>query len=109
MDKLPLRMNLPFPGVQRGQSFGLVHRFALTPPTSEERLFAFAVTERLQPQVFDFANDEQGLQALANLIRSEDVLVVVRGQQAPFETSSLVEVSIGGRTHQDRMPIPRGM
>ena len=106
MRRFVVRSNLPFRGVAKGHSFG--HAPALTFSTpSEERLFAFAVTERSRPHVFEFSNDEEGLQELANLIRSEEVQAVVKGVKTQFELVSLVEVAMGGHVHQDRLPIPR--
>lgn len=107
MERLRPLLNLPFRGVSRGHSFGCAPKFSLAAQT-EERLFAFATTERMQPQVFEFANDEEGLQQLANLIRSEEVQAVIKGQRAPFEVVSLVEVAMSGHIHQDRMPLTRG-
>lgn len=108
MERLRPRMNLPFQGTRKGHSFGCAPKFQLASP-ADSRLFAFAVTDRAQPHLFDYSDDEEGLQALANLIRSEEVLAVVRGQLAPFEVVSLVEVAMGGRIHADRLSIPRGL
>jgi hypothetical protein len=70
-----------------------------------ESLFAYALTNRMTPQVFEFSNDMDGLRSLANLVRSEDVLAVVQGSKIRFEVASVVSFNSSGMQLEDRMPI----
>jgi len=68
------------------------------------KLYAFAIADRAGPKVFEYTNDEEGLEELANLVRAEEVLAIIEGQRVEFELASTV--SIG--SVENRMPINRG-
>lgn len=106
MAELHFSVDTAFQGVSRGYSFGNVHAFDLD-IRHGDRLYAFAVTDKTRPQVFDYGPDDDGLASLANLIRSEEVVAIVQGRQADFELCSVVEVSVGLKTMRDRMPLGR--
>jgi hypothetical protein len=55
-------------------------------------IFAFATVENGSPRVFRYPADHEGLESLANLIRSEHVLCVVRGTELPVFRRDVVEV-----------------
>ena len=106
MGGLRLRMDMRFVAANR-HSFGTEQPFVLEVP-QEERLWAFALADRSSPQVFDYTPDEEGLQSLANLLRSEEVLAVVRGTKAKFEILSVVELSVGEQLLVNRLPLQKG-
>lgn len=59
-------------------------------------LFAFATTEEGSPRVFRFRPDRQGIESLANLVRSERVLCVVRGAEIPVARKDVIDFGAGG-------------
>ena len=75
------------------------------PTPKRELYYAFAIAEGASPRVFRFETDEDGVQSLANLVRSEDVLQVVRGHPVEIATASVVEFSSGGETTQHRLEV----
>lgn len=104
------RLNYRFSGAPSGHSFGMIGRTAVheEEPVVTERLFAFAVAERSSPRVFDYSLDNDGIEGLANLIRSEEVLAVVQGHRAQFEMASSVAVNIKGLTRSSKLIISEG-
>ena len=80
-----LRMNCVFRGVPPGVSFGFVQPPKMDPPSPVDRYFAFATARGARPSVFEYETGEEGVAALSNLIRSENVLAVIRGQRVVFQ------------------------
>jgi hypothetical protein len=73
--------------------------------TEKQKIYAFAVTRGGRPQVFDFDITEEGLASLATLVRSEDVLKVVKGCEARFSVESVVSLSANDLELTDRLPM----
>lgn len=69
--------------------------------------YAFATTDRGNPRVFEYADDESGIEALSNLIRSENVIGVVKGCKVLFEVSSVIDFRVGRETASNRMLLHR--
>ena len=59
-------------------------------------MYAFATVEGGTPRVFRFSTDKNGLESLANLIRSERVLSVVQGVELPVSRKDVVDIGLGG-------------
>jgi len=94
---------------KKGQPLSTVkweHTFA-TICTEEDtnRIYAFALTDRKRPQVFDFAMDSDGLESLANIVRSEDVISVIVGKPVRYSVESVVNMNAGGVLIENRLPI----
>ncbi len=100
-----LRLTRALGGSPKSVSFGGVGPLKLGDQRTYERYFAFAVAEGARPRVFDYDTDADGLEAVSNLIRSEEVLAVVRGRAAQFAELSVVEMSIGGRRLSHRLNV----
>lgn len=101
-------INAPFDGVNPRATYGLPPhaRFELPDMDSRgARLFAITISD-MRPRVFEFADDAQGATELANLMRSEYVVRVIRGERVDVNVSSVVQMTIGGRIVEDTLPIP---
>ena len=83
----------------------LVGRPEPGPPATSGRLYAFAVARGGSPQVFCYDTDDEGMAALANLIRGERVVKVVRGEAVSFKQSSVVELTLSEGSHEHRLPL----
>lgn len=83
-----------------------VHAFG-TAPTTENRIYAFLATTG-RPQVMEFEDSEDGHKQLADVIRCETVLAVIRGTSVSFELESVVNLRIRGELHSDRLSISTG-
>ncbi len=70
-----------------------------------EKFYVFALADKKKPKVFVFDNDEESLQALANLMRVEDVLAVVYGKDVNFSHISEVSFNVDQIVLADRKPI----
>jgi len=70
-----------------------------------ECFYAFAVADRVRPRVFTYNTDQDGIESLANLVRSEEVLSIVRGREVTFAELSVVEMQVAGRKFRHRMPV----
>lgn len=71
----------------------------------KHRLYAFSVARGGRPQVFEFDISPEGLAALATLVRSEDVLKVVKGVEARFTVESVVSLVAGDLDLVDKLPL----
>lgn len=71
----------------------------------EDELFAFTVVDGGAPQVIRFPATENGLESLSNLIRAENVILVVRGTELRCDVESVVTLSAAGSSYQDRLPL----
>lgn len=100
-----LRLNCRLAASPRSVSFGGAGSLRLGDQKSYERYYAFAVAEGARPRVFNYETDADGLEAVSNLIRSEEVLAVVRGCEAQFAELSVVEMSIGGKRLSHRLNV----
>ncbi len=78
------------------------------PQTLSTKIYAFTVTERGKPRVFDYEQTEDGMDGLMNLLQSEDVLMVVAGQQLPFQAEARVVLNIGGRPLEQATLLRKG-
>jgi len=72
---------------------------------SPEKVFAFALADGAKPHVFDYDIDEDGLASLANLMRSEHILAVIKGRRVNFAVESVVTVDLDTVKINDRMPL----
>lgn len=70
-----------------------------------ERFFAFALAEGSVPRVFSYEDGEDGVEKLANLIRSEDVLKIVKGREVRISSASVVSFDIGGRRTEHKLEV----
>ena len=75
------------------------------PRTSSGSLYAFAVAPGGRPQVFCYEASEEGMAGLANLIRGEHVIKIVRGETVAFSQSSVVELALADGRHEHRLPL----
>lgn len=73
-------------------------------PVQSNKIFAVSTTPYGKADIFTYEDDEQGRRELSNLIRSEEVLMVIRGSQVTFRTASVVELNLGGTFVQDVLP-----
>lgn len=74
------------------------------PKDKQQKIFAVSTTRYGKADIFTYDDDEQGRRELSNLIRSEEVLMVIKGSQVSFRTASVVELTVGGTTIQDVLP-----
>ncbi len=72
---------------------------------SPERIFAFALTDGSKPHVFDYDIDDDGLASLANLMRSEHILAVIKGRKINFTVESVVSADLDIARIDDRLPL----
>jgi hypothetical protein len=72
---------------------------------SPQTIYAFAAADGLRPQVFTYTTDADGLEDLANLIRSEQVLAVVKGVPVKTALESVVTLSDGGMVIENRISL----
>lgn len=100
-----LKMNWVFRGVPPRVSFGFAQPPQMDSPPLDERYFAFATARGSRPSVFDYGTDEDGVAALSNLIRSEEVLAVIIGRRVNFQQASVVELSVGRGRVEHRLRI----
>ncbi len=76
------------------------------PPAPPAKLHAFTVPIKGGvPKVFVFDESPDGLHELANLIRGERVLAVVRGHKVNVEAASTVALEVQGQRILDRIPL----
>lgn len=73
--------------------------------TERSRLYAFAVSRGGTPKIFEFDITSEGLAALSNLVRSEDVIKVVKGVEARFTVESVVSLVADELELIDKLPI----
>jgi len=66
------------------------------PPKSADKFYAFASSPGSPPRVFTYEDSEEGVAELSNLIRSEDVMAVIKGVRVKTSQSSVVELSVRG-------------
>lgn len=71
----------------------------------EQRFYVFAIADGERPKVFSFPIDKDGMEAMANLLRSENVLEIVRGSAVEYSLASVVEVHDGGNRYSHAMPL----
>lgn len=73
-------------------------------PVSE---FIFAVTHLPDQgtQVIKLSADQNGLEDLANLIRAENVIMVICGYELSVSVDSVVTLVGAGTRYQDRLPV----
>lgn len=69
-----------------------------------DKLFAFSTMDG-RPHVFEFSLDEAGLSGLANLLRAETVLAVVRGVRAEVSNESVIKIRAGDSSMEHRMQL----
>lgn len=100
-----LKLNRVYRGPGKVASFGRVQKLVLESPEADDCYFAFATARGSAPEVFAYGTDEQGLAELSNLIRSDEVLAVVRGQRVVFRQSSVVELSVGREQVEHRLRV----
>ena len=81
-------------------SFGAPLEFS-----DRQKLYAFSVARGGRPQVFEFDITPEGLTSLANLVRSEDVIKVVKGAEARFTVESVVSLTAGDLELIDKLPL----
>lgn len=86
--------------------FGRLDEYDLQAPST--KIYAFAVTERGRPRVFEYEQNTDGLDGLMNLLQSEDVLMVVNGHQLPFQAEARVVLNIGGRPVEQATLLRKG-
>jgi hypothetical protein len=103
-----LRINIPFEGPASGYGFGVAPPFSLPQQLSGERIFAFALADRTTPRVFDFDTSPDGIKSVANLIRTEQVIAVVRGHRANINRASVVSLTLGSEEIEDRLLLSDG-
>ncbi len=72
---------------------------------SPEKVFAFALTDGSKPHVFDYDIDDDGLASLANLMRSEHILAVIKGRKINFTVESVVTADLDIAKVDDHMPL----
>lgn len=76
------------------------------PPAPPAKLHAFTVpTKGGVPKVFAFDETPDGLHELANLIRGERVLAVVRGHRVAFDAEASVALELQGQIIVDRIKL----
>ena len=76
------------------------------PPAAPAKIYAFAVPLKGGiPKMFVFDDNPDGLHELANLVRGERVLGVVRGHKVTIEASNTVSLEIQGQRILDRIPL----
>jgi hypothetical protein len=69
------------------------------------RLYAFAMTDKTKPQVQEFDIDDDGLDSLSNLVRSEYVLAVVQGVKMRCSVESVVTLESPSIRLQNSFPL----
>jgi len=110
MSSIPFRITTIFKTTEAGYSFGTDEYLSRSLVSErEEKVFAFAITERSRPRVFEYDYDRDGLEALANLIRSEEVISVVKGRRADFAHESVVSLSDGRDRMENRIIVSRNI
>lgn len=110
MSSIPFKITVLFRSSTEGYSFGTKEKLVNNLVSDrEERIFAFAIAERSRPRVFEYDYDKDGLEALANLIRSEEVISVVRGRRADFAHESVVSLSDGRDRMENRIIVSRNI
>lgn len=102
-----LRVHIPFTGFRNSCDFGFVPNYT-EPKPHPGRIFAFALADGSKPRVFDFEAGEEGMKAVANLVRTEDVLAVVRGHRMNVQRFSVVSFSVCGDKHEDKLLLSDG-
>jgi hypothetical protein len=70
---------------------------------SGTRLFAFALSDRTVPRVFEFDATPDGINSVANLIRTENVLEVVKGKRVSVSRFSVVTLDTDEGKIEDRL------
>jgi len=109
MDNCPYRGAIPLRLAEQAH-FGLPPGSGsyVEEPTSNESgmaYHAFAVANRARPYAFRYEDSEDGIKALANLIRSEEVIKVVYGRAVTVEAASVVSISVGDRNRQHSLSL----
>jgi hypothetical protein len=70
-----------------------------------DKYFAFTSTRGSSPRVFEYDDDPDGVEALSNLIRAEDIIALIHGKRVVFEQASLVELSVGKQRIEHKLKI----
>ena len=81
----------------RSQTFG-----HLPDKVIQEKIFVLYVDDRNKPAFIELDHDEKGLTELALLLRSSQIIAVVRGTRIKAKVESVVSIDLGnaGYTHR---------
>lgn len=80
--------------------------FELPPLPKTQRVFAFTVpTSGGGARCLDFADDEDGLAALARHCRGDRVIKVVHGIEVDVDRSDVVHLHVDGERKLDSLPL----
>lgn len=60
-----------------------------------DKLYAFSMVERGAPRVFVYDATPDGLESLSHLVRSEEVIAVIRGRELEVKQETVVLVNDG--------------
>lgn len=79
------------------------------PPPSKQRVFAFAVMPSGETAVMEYEDTPDGYEDLASLLRTGDVVRVVKGIPLEYAIESVVSVSRIGSAYESRLPLTRSV
>ena len=100
MDNVPFRYDFQYFHNKKPISYGETNE-----SNKPSKYYVFALADKKKPKVFVFDDDEESLQALANLMRVEDVLAVIYGVDVEFSHTSEVRFTVDNTVIADRKPI----
>lgn len=73
------------------------------------KLFAFVVLPSGETTVMSYEDTPEGFEDLASLLRTGDVISVVRGEELPYAIESVVSASRPGGAYESRLTLDRGV
>jgi hypothetical protein len=79
--------------------------FELPPAPVKRRLYAFTVSSAGTARCLDFADDEDGLAALARHCRGDRVVKIVHGTDVELDRSDVVHLKVDNERKLDSLPL----
>jgi len=86
--------------------FGGKKRLSRSPPS---KLYAFAVLHTGEPNVLEYEDTHDGCEDLAALLRTGDVMSLIRGEVVDFSVESVVSLARSGGSFESRVHLTRSI
>jgi hypothetical protein len=104
-----MKLNIRVYGTPSGKCWFGGQKRLIYPPVSRSKLFAFVVMPSGETAVMEYEDTPDGCEDLASLLRTGDVVRVVRGEALEYSIESVVSVARRGTAYESRLPITRSV